>query len=468
MTTLGVIIGNRGFFPDKLAKECRKEILGILKKENIRAISLPLNETKYGAVETYKDARKCAELFKKNASKIDGILVTLPNFGDEKAVANAIRFSGLDVPVFVHAYPDTPDKMRVEDRRDSFCGKLSVCNNLMQYNIPFTLSLLHVVDPRSKEFSEDLRTFAATCRITSGLTNARFGSIGARTGPFNTVRFSEKLLESEGISVETIDLSEIYGMTEKLQDNDRAVQRKLKSITGYVSCKGVPPEALVKMAKLGLVIDRWVRENDLNGTAIQCWTSLEEYFGVVPCTLMSMMSQSLLPSACEVDILGLLSMYILQLASGGPSALLDWNNNYGKDEDKAIMFHCSNFPKSFFKTVKMDYQTIIAGSVGRDNTYGTCVGRIAAGPFTFLRVSTDESNGEIRAYCGEGDFTNDKLDTFGGYGVAHIPGLQTLLAYACYEGFEHHVAANKSQVAGAVADAMETYLGWDVYYHPPL
>ncbi len=466
MTTLGLIVGNRGFFPDKLAKEGRNEMLKVLMEEKIKVVALPLKDTKYGAVETYDDAKKCGELFKRNASKIDGILVTLPNFGDEKAVANAIRLSGLDVPVLVHAYPDKPKKMDAKDRRDSFCGKLSVCNNLKQYNIPFTLPLLHTVDPNSDDFREDLQMFAATCRVISGLKNLRLGAIGARTNPFNTVRYSEKLLESHGISVETIDLSEVYGMADKLSDNDRTVQGKVRSITGYVPCENVPKEALVKMAKLGVVIDRWVRENELKGTAIQCWTSLQEYFGIVPCTLMSMMSENLLPSACEVDILGLLSMYILQLASGTPSAILDWNNNYGDDEDKAVMFHCSNIPKSFFESFKMDYQAIIAGSVGKDNTYGTCAGRIAPGPFTFLRVTTDELEGEIRAYCGEGDFTDDKLDTFGGYGVANIPGLQALLGYACYAGFEHHVAASRSQVARAVADAMETYFNWDVFCHP--
>ena len=465
MTTLGLIVGTRGFFPDKLAKDGRKEILDILKQEGIKAITLSPNETKYGAVETWDDAKKCAVLFKENASKIDGILITLPNFGDEKAAANSIRFSELNVPVLVHAYPDTAGKMSVADRRDSFCGKMSVCNNLRQYNIPFSLTTLHTVDPKSDIFRKDLRSFAATCRIIKGIKNARFGAIGARTNPFNTVRFSEKLLESSGISIETIDLSEIYGMTEKLADNDKGVQAKLRTITKYVSTEGIPKEALIKMAKLGFVIDRWMKENDLKGSAIQCWTSLEEYFGVVPCTLMSMMSESLLPSACEVDVPGLLGMYILQLASGTPSALLDWNNNYGDDEDKCVMFHCSNLPKSFFTDVKMDYQEIIAGSVGKDNTYGTCVGRIAPGPFTFLRLSTDDTDGEIRAYCGEGEYTKDKLDTFGGYGVAHIKGLQILLQYACTLGFEHHVATNRSQVSGAVVEALENYLGWDVYYH---
>jgi L-fucose isomerase-like protein len=310
-----------------------------------------------------------------------------------------------------------------------------------------------------------LDNFASVCRVVKGLKNVRFGAIGARTGAFNTVRFSEKLLELSGIAVETIDLSEILGQVGRLSDNDRSVKRKLDAITKYTSTKSIPAEQLLKMAKFGCVIDRWVRQMELDGTAIQCWTALEEFFGIVPCTLMSMMSESLVPSACEVDITGLLGMYILQLAGGTPSALLDWNNNYGSDPDKAVLFHCSNLPKSFFTASKMDYQEIIAGSVGKENTYGTIVGRIAPGKATFCRTTTDDAAGIITAYVGEGEFTNDTLETFGGYGVMKIPNLQSLLEYVCRTGFEHHVAVSRSQKADAIAEALDNYLGWEVYRH---
>jgi L-fucose isomerase-like protein len=303
------------------------------------------------------------------------------------------------------------------------------------------------------------------CRIIKGLKNARFGAIGARTGAFNTVRYSEKILELSGISVETIDLSEILGRIALLADNDRGVKRKLNAIEKYIPTKSIPADKLLKMAKFGYVVDKWVRETELDGTAIQCWTALEEFFGIVPCTLMSIMSESLVPSACEVDISGLLGMYILQLAGGTPSALLDWNNNYGAEPDKAVLFHCSNLPKSFFKNSKMDYQEIIAGTVGKDNTYGTVVGRIAPGKTTFCRTATDDTAGIISVYVGEGEFTNDKLDTFGGFGVMKIANLQGLMQYVCKMGFEHHVAVSRTEKADAIAEALDNYMGWEVYRH---
>ena len=464
-TTFGVIVGNRGFFPDALAKQGRKNILEVLKGNGFNAVALPMQETKYGAVETFDDAKKCAALFAEKSQKIDGIVITLPNFGDEKAVAETMKRCGLDVPILIHAEPDIQGRMTIADRRDSFCGKISVCNNLRQAGIPYTLTNSHTVKVTSAQFREDLDDFASVCRIVKGLDNARFGAIGARTGAFNTVRYSEKILELSGISVETIDLSEILGRVALLADNNRAVKRKLDAISRYTSTESIPAEQLLKMAKFGYVIDRWIKENELDGTAIQCWTALQEFFGIVPCTLMSMMSESLVPSACEVDITGLLGMYILQLAGGTPSALLDWNNNYGSDPDKAVLFHCSNLPKSFFKSSKMDYQQIIAGSVGKENTYGTVEGRIAPGKATFCRLTTDDTAGIISAYVGEGEFTNDKLETFGGYGVMKIANLQLLCQYICKMGFEHHVAVGLTEKADAIEEALDNYLDWEVYRH---
>jgi L-fucose isomerase-like protein len=300
-----------------------------------------------------------------------------------------------------------------------------------------------------------------------GLKNLRIGAIGARPTAFNTVRYSERILETSGITIETIDLSEIFGRINKMKDTDDAAQAKLAAIKSYVTTAGIAEAALMKMAKLGAVIDGWMKQAHVTISAVQCWTSMEEFFGVVPCTIMSMMSDNLIPSACETDVAGTLSMYMLALASGTPSALLDWNNNYGSHPDKCVCFHCSNLPKHFFKDVKMDYQAIIAGTVGKENTFGTCVGRVKAGGMSYARYSTDDRRGVIRGYTGAGQFTDDPLETFGGAGVAEIPQLQKLLKYICREGFEHHVAANFSDVSKSVHEAAR-YLGWESHYHPAL
>jgi len=464
--TLGVIVGNRGFFPDSVARDGHEQILSILRNEGFETVCLTPEDTRFGTVDTFQDAKACADLFHRNADKIDGILVTLPNFGDERGIANSVRLSGLNVPILVHAYPDDMSKFAIGSRRDSFCGKFSVCNNLSQYGIRFTLTRQHTVDPSSQSFREDLQKFGATCRVVRGLRRVRIGAVGVRPSSFNSVRYSEKILEAAGISVEVIDIAEVLRRVSRLNDSDSEVSAKIEAIKSFVSTSAMPTTALTVMAKLGVVLDAWIAENGLVGTAIQCWTTLQEYIGIVPCTLMSMMGSGLLPSACEVDVAGLIGMYALQLASGAPSAIVDWNNNYRNDPDKCVLFHCSNFPKEFYEEPPtVDRHEILASVLPISNTWGTLQGRIKAGPVTLLRVSTDDTKGTISAYIAEGTLTSDPAATWGGIGVVNVPRLQDLLRYACKNNFEHHVAINLNSVADGITEAMREYLGWSLYSH---
>jgi len=462
---LGVIIGNRDFFPDKLVSEARADILKVFQEMGIEAVLLPETATKLGGVETYQDAVKCAQLFKERRDDIAGILTLLPNFGDERGVAETIKQSVLDVPVLIAAYPDQLEKLDVANRRDSWCGKISVCNNLYQYGVKYSLTESHVLHPSDPRFKSELEKFIAVCRVVNGFKNMRIGAVGARPGGFNTVRYSEKILQRNGISVVTVDLSEILGAADKLSNEDARVKERLDIIKSYASTRLAPPEALTKIAKLDLVLKDFVEENQLDATAIQCWTSLQRNYGCNVCTSMSMMSENMLPSACEVDVTGTLTMYAMQLASGSPSALVDWNNNYANDENKCVLFHCGNWAKSFLPDIAVSNAPILGTSVGVENTYGALEGRTPAMPLTYGRLSSDDVKGVIKAYVGEGELTNDELKTFGNRAVAHIPNLQGLMQYVCRNGFEHHVVMNASKTADILKEAFENYMGWEVYLH---
>jgi L-fucose isomerase-like protein len=473
--TFGLIIGNRGFFPEHLCQSARIQIVKTLKENGIKVIALDSEQNNAGSVETLADARKCADLFSKHHDKIDGVIVTLPNFGDERAVANSLRWSGLNVPILVHAYPDDITRMQISDRRDSFCGKISVCNNLRQYGIKFSLTDQHVVDPESKSFQDDLQRFLGICRVYKGFKNLRVGLIGARPAAFNTVRFSEILFERSRISVEPIDLAEIINRTGKYKDNDEHVLGKVEEIRQYIKFQDPSATGILRLAKLGIVIDQWMTEQELSGMSIQCWTALEEIYGVVPCTLMSMMSNSMIPSACETDISGLIGMIALANASGRPSGIVDWNNNLSQDEDKCVVFHCSNLPKDLLIQedvinsgnigVRIKHHDILSGGLGKENRWGTVAGRLKPGPVTYCRVSTDDLAGKIRAYVGEGEITSDPVETFGGYGVLKIQKMKELLHYICDNGFEHHVAINPSNSSSILQEVFTKYLEWDSYNH---
>ena len=463
--SVGVIFGNRDFFPDKLVAEARVDLVKLFAELGLTAVMLDPADTKLGGVETHTEARKCADLFRTHRDSIAGVLVCLPNFGDEKGVADTLKLAGLNVPVLVQGYPDDLDRLDVIRRRDAFCGKISVCNNLRQAGIPFSLTTKHVVHPLDASFRADLSHFVSVCRVVRGLRQVRIGAVGARPGAFNTVRYSEKILERNGISVTTVDLSEILGQAAKLEVTHARVTGKIDEIKAYANATAVPPAKLLQMARLGVVLDDFVATNHLDATAIQCWTSVQANHGCNVCTSMSMMSENLLPSACEVDVTGVLTMYAMQLASSSPSALVDWNNNYGTEDDKCVLFHCGNWAKSFLPDITISTAPILGSTLGVENTWGALDGRTPASPLTFGRLTTDDTNGVIRAYVGEGQLTNDALKTFGNRAVAHVPKLQKLLRHVCNEGFEHHVVMNASRTASVLNEAFGRYLGWEVYHH---
>ena len=409
--TFGLIVGTRGFFNPELAAQGRKDLEAKLDKLGYNYIIPPVDATPNGAIETLADAKLCAELFKQHRDKIDGIVVILPNFGDEQGVVHTLDMARLNVPVLVQACDDEdPMDLGVKERRDSFCGKLSVCNNLYQFGIPFTDTTFHTCRIDSDTFTQDLDFFARVCRVVKGLTMLRVGAIGARPAAFHTCRYSEKLLQATGITVVTVDLSEIIASAKTLFDTPpQAVKDKLAEIKEYGTIPDyIKEENIVRQASWSVALDRWMAENECDASAIQCWTSVQDNFGCATCLSMSMMGERFMPSACEVDVAGVVSMYALLLASGNPPGFLDWNNNYGEDRDMCINTHCSNYPKSFIgKTPEISNLDVLGASLGQERCFGAIKAQVVPGDMTYFRMSTDDTLGLIKSYVGEGEFTDD-------------------------------------------------------------
>ena len=467
-TTYGVIVGTRGFFNSALARDAREQLIRQLQSLNFDYVILPAEATPTGAVETLTDARRCADLFQQERRRLDGILVCLPNFGDELGIVNTLQLARLDLPVLVQACDDDNDRVDVDHRRDAFCGKLSVCNNLYQYGIPFTDTTWHTCAIGSDDFAGDLDRFARVCRVVKGLKNARIGAIGARPTAFQTMRASEKLLQASGITVVTVDHSDIFAAAQNMADDRPELRQRLLEIREY----GRIPETIsgdrVKLqAKYGLAAEDWMKANEVDCAAIQCWTSIQQNYGCAACLTMSMLGERLIPCACEVDIAGVLSMYALVLASGNPAAILDWNNNYGQDRGKCVCTHCSNYPRGFIGgPVEISNLDVLGKTLGPENCFGAIKGKVAAGEMTYFRLSTDDRNGRIKCYCGEGRFTDDPYGMAGGIAVTEVPQLPALLKYLCREGFEHHVAMVRGRWQAIVTEAVTNYLGWNAYCHP--
>ena len=466
--TFGLIIGTRNIFNARLAAEARPVLLDQMDKLGYDNVILGTDQTATGgSVETYADAQKCAHLFREHRDEIDGIIVVLPNFGDEVGIVNSIRLAGLDVPVLVQACDDDNDKVDVKSRRDAFCGKISVCNNLYQCGIPFTDTSLHTYPLESELFGKDVRRFAALCRVVNGLRNARIGMIGTRPAGFQTVRYSEKLLQASGITVIPVDMSEIIAAAQKIALDAPEVTRKAEEIKAYGRIPATVKEEKIRLqARYGVAIDRWIADNQVDAVAIQCWDSLEKNYGCASCVTMSMLGEKLIPSACEVDVAGAVSMYALLLASGNPPALLDWNNNFADDRNKCVCTHCCNYPKSFIRNeIEISSLDVLGTVLGHEDTFGVVKGKVAPGPFTFFRISTDDTQGVIKAYTGEGELTADPYGMDGGIAVTKIDNLQRLMKFICKNGFEHHVAMSRGDVADVLEEAADNYLGWEIYRH---
>ena len=464
--TLGVVIGSRAFFSPAPCKAARDEVLAQLAGLGFEAVILPFEATANGAVQSIPDADLYAQHFRAHGG-IDGLVICLPNFGDEIAIAELVNRARLNVPILLQASNDEVDRVSIKDRRDAFCGKISVANNFWQYGVPFTETTTHTCDVSGPAFGADLQRFGRLCRTVRGLRGARLGAIGARTGAFQTMRYSEKLLQAAGITVVTVDLSEMMGAAGAIAESDPALVAVLERIRGYGTIPAhITTAQITRQAKWTLAVNRWIDVNGCDASAIQCWRSLQDNFGCATCLTMSMMGEDLMPSACEVDIMGALSMYALALASGAPPAILDWNNNYGTEADICVCTHCGNFPKSFFGDVPEISELDVLGEViGRSKCFGAVKGKVKPGPMTFFRLSTDDRAGMVKCYLGQGEFTDHPFPMDGGIAVTRVENLRRLLRFVTQNGFEHHVAMVRGHHAEVVAEAVTRYLGWPIYHH---
>ena len=460
-TTFALFFGNRGFFPASLIAQAREELPRVLKKWGHDVLMLDENATSHGAVETPREGEVYANFLRQNRGRFGGVILCLPNFGDETGAVAALQDAG--VPILIQGYPDELDKMAPETRRDAFCGKISIMDVFGQYNLKFTVLRPHVVNPTSKQFEANVDHFDRVCRVVNGLQGTVVGAIGARTTPFKTVRIDEVTLQRHGVTVETLDLSEIIARVRALSTDDAAYEDKARTLKEYTSWAGVPEEAFKNIARLGVVLDQVIKEYQMDAIAMRCWLELQKQLGISTCVLLGDLNNRGIPAACEVDVANAVMMRALSLASDGPATCLDWNNNYGDDEDKCILFHCGSAPKKMMTDAgRIADHAILANDVGQGCSYGCHIGRIASTDLTFGSLLTDE--GGVKCYLGEGRFTRDKIpeEFFGCAGVAEIDDLQDVLLHVGYGGYRHHVSVTPGKVLAPLHEALAYYLGFEV------
>lgn len=452
--------GNRGFFPASLIGSARSELTKAVSDAGYEYLIAPEEMTRYGAVETRAEGWKYAEWLKSHEGEYDGVIMSLPNFSDENGAVAALRNAG--VPIFIQAYPDEIGKMDFEHRRDSYCGKFSIEDVFNQYGIKYTVFAPHVVHPLSEEFRRNLDDFAAVCRVVNGMKRFSIGVLGARTSKFKTVRYDEITLEKYGITCETFDLSDLFLRVGQYADNDKKVTDREAELKNYTDFTLVPPEKLTVLSKVSVVMDDYINEYRLDCITLRCWEEMQTVLGVAPCVLLSYLNDRGTVASCEIDLCSAINMYSMQLASCKPTACLDWNNNYGDDPDKVILFHCGSTAQSLMekKGTVTDHKMFAKGCPGCG--WGSNEGRIRAFDMTFSNCKTE--NGKLTFYVDEGRFTGEPIEKefFGCGGVAEIKNLQNKLISLGRNGFRHHTAVGVDHMSGVIKEALSYYLGYDV------
>ena len=446
--------------PGELILTAREEMARAVKQAGYEYIMMDEGATRFGAVETRDEGLLYAKWLKEHEGQYDGVIFSMPIFVDENGAANALQDAG--VPILMQAYPDEIGKMDFKYRRDAYCGKFSVTDVFCQYKIPFTVFKPHVVHPLSEAFAQNLRDFAGVCRVVKGMKRFNLGCIGARTTAFKTVRFDEITLQKYGINVESFDLSELIMKVKEMADDAPGVQEKLARLKAYTDFSGVPEENAHTIAKIGVVIDEYIQEYRLDALALRCWNEMETYLRVCPCALLGELNDRGIAASCEIDVCSAITMRAMALASEGATTVLDWNNSYGEDENKVVLFHCGPVPQSLMtaKGTVTEHKMFAKNDPG--SGWGTNEGRIAAFPMTYSNCKTED--GKLTVYVSEGQMTDDPIEDgyFGCAGVARIDALQDKLIRLARGGFKHHTSLGKGHMKEVLVEAFTAYLGYDV------
>jgi L-fucose isomerase-like protein len=460
-TTFALFFGNRGFFPASLIAGAREEMTRELNALGHEVLLLDADATRYGAVETPQEGEVYANFLRANRGKFGGVIVCLPNFGDETGAVAALQEAG--VPIWVQAYPDETDKMGPALRRDAFCGKISIMDVFRQYGVKFTTLKPHTVRPGTSRFRTNLDEFDRVCQVVKGVKGMAVGAIGARTTPFKTVRIDEVALQRHGVTIETFDMSDVFLRMKSVKPEIPAYADKAHALQSFATWDGVPAQAIDNLVRLGVVLDALAAEARLDALAIRCWTEIQMQMGISPCVALGLLNETGLAAACEVDLGNAVAMRALTLASYNPVALMDWNNNYGDEDDRCILFHCGPAPASMMtEKGRITDHAILMNAVGEGHAFGCNVGRLKPTDFTFGSLMTDE--GKVKMYLGEGRITDDPIpdNFFGVAGVAEIRNLQDVLLHVGVNGHRHHVSITPGKVQSAVREALVNYLGFEI------
>ena len=456
---LALLVANRGFFPSTVIESAKDDMREAARRCDIELLEIPESLTRYGAVETTAEGNLYAEFLKQHYGEYDGIIVCLPNFGDENGIKAAIKDS--NVPMLLQAYPDEIGKMDFASRRDAFCGKLGLTSVLKQMAYKYTSFAPFTMHPLSDEFHEELMDFIGICRTVKGMKHMRLGCFGARTTAFKSVRYDEIAMEKHGIETETLDMSALFAKVRAIADDDPRIEGWIDRLKSAMSFEGASAYAATALGKLAAAMEEIIRNMSLDAFAIRCWSELQDEMKITPCSVLGIFNSMGIPGACETDVTNAIVMKALNLVSGRPVGCLDINNNYGTEPDKCILFHCGPLPMDLMDAPgHIEEHKMFTKTQGNDCSWGLNVGHIKPGKVTVAGCRTE--NGEVQYYVENAVITGDPVEDefFGTSGVLELKDLQNKVTHLSEAGFRHHAIIVNGWHERALSEALSKYLGY--------
>lgn len=456
---LALLVANRGFFPSSVIEETYGDMHAAAAKVGVELLEIDEGKIKYNAVETTQEGMIYHDFLEEHRGEFDGVIISLPNFGDENGIKVALR--DINVPVLLQAYPDEIGKMDFTHRRDAFCGKLGLCSVFKQMGFKFTSGKPFVMHPLSADFENELEDFVAICRVVRKMRYMRLGVFGARTTAFKSVRYDEGAMERVGCDVESYDLTMVMERYEATDPASKAVQQFKERLLATGDYADAPAYALENLSRMGAALLNIIQEDKLDGIAIRCWSELQHLLHIAPCALLGIYNSMGIPAACETDASNTLMMVALNAASGQPTGCLDFNNNYGEDENKAILFHCGPLPiELMVNPGHIEEHLMFTKTQGENCSWGVNVGHIKPGEITIAGSRTE--NGEVHYFVERAVITDDPIEEgyFGTPGVITMEGLQDKLFSMQEEGFRHHAIITPGDHVRQIDEALSKYLGY--------
>ena len=456
---LALLVANRGFFPSSVIESAYEEMRQAAAKVGVELLEIAKDKVKYGAVETTQEGMIYHDFLEEHHGEYDGVIICLPNFGDENGIKAALR--DINVPVLLQAYPDEIGKMDFARRRDAFCGKLGLCAVFKQMGFKFTSGKPFVMHPLSDAFHKELTEFVAICNIVKKMRYMRLGVFGARTTAFKSVRFDEGAMERLGCDTESFDFTAVMEKYNEISADSEEAKFFREKLLATADFSDAADYALDNLSRFGATLMWFVKDQKLDAISVRCWSELQHLLHIAPCSLLGIFNSLGIPASCETDASNSIAMMALHAASGTPCGCLDINNNYGEEENKAILFHCGPLPVELMTGPgHIEEHLMFTKTQGENCSWGLNVGHIKPGVVTFAGARTE--NGEVHYYVEKGVVTEDQIEDgyFGTPGVIEVENLQDKLFSMQEEGFRHHTIITAGDHVREVEEALSKYLGY--------